>query len=97
MILLDLNNPVFQQDLFALSKTEQVAVLKVLKKISQLSWTQLYQDKGLRWERIHSRRGPDGAALYSLRITRKCRAVALRSDAFLRLLSLHPAHDSAYS
>ncbi len=33
-ILLDLNNPIFQKDLFALSKSEAIATLKILKKIS---------------------------------------------------------------
>lgn len=95
-IKLDLNNPVFQQGLFALPKAEQQATLKTLHKISKLSWEQVYRDKGLRWERIHSRTGPQGEVLYSLRITQKCRAVAYRSESFLRLLSLHPDHDSAY-
>ena len=43
-ILLDLNNPVFQQDLFALPKAEAIAVLKILRKVSQLTWEQLYED-----------------------------------------------------
>lgn len=51
-ILLDLNNPVFQQDLFNLPKQEVFAVLKTLKKISQLTWEQVYQDRGLKWEKF---------------------------------------------
>jgi hypothetical protein len=35
--------------------------------------------------------------LYSMRISRGCRAVAWRDGEWLRLLSLHPDHDSAYS
>jgi hypothetical protein len=54
-ILLDLNNPIFQQDLFNLSKPELVALFKTLRKISQLTWQQLYQDQGLKWELIHSK------------------------------------------
>jgi hypothetical protein len=56
-ILLDLNNPVFQKDLFALQKAEAFAMLKTLKKISQLTWEQLYQDQGLKWEKIYSKQG----------------------------------------
>ena len=54
-ILLDLNNPIFQQDLFVLPKAEALAVLKILKKVSQLTWEQLYKDQGLKWELIRSK------------------------------------------
>lgn len=93
---LDLNTSAFQRGLFSLSKADQRAVLLTLEKLSQLSWEQIYRDKGLRWEAIHSRVGPTGAQLYSLRITQKCRAVAYRDASWLRLVSLHPDHDSAY-
>ena len=95
-ILLDLNNPVFQKDLFALPKSEALATLKTLRKISQLTWGKLYADKGLRWEMIHSKQGKKGGKLYSFRITQKCRAVGTREGDYLRLLSLHSDHDSAY-
>ena len=95
-ILLDLNNPIFQKDLFALSKSEAIAILKILKKISQLTWEQLYKDQGLKWELISSKQEKQGEKLYSLRVTQKCRAVAIREGDYLRLLSLHSDHDSAY-
>lgn len=76
-ILLDLNNPIFQQDLFALSKDESIATLKILRKISQLTWEQLYKDQGLKWELIRSKQGKQGEKLYGLRVTQKCRAVAI--------------------
>jgi hypothetical protein len=95
-ILLDLNNSVFQQDLFALQKSEALAVLKILRKISQLTWEQLYKDQGLKWELIRSKQGKNGEKLYNLRITQKCRAVAVRESDYLRFLSLHSDHDSAY-
>ncbi len=95
-ILLDLNNPVFQQDLFNLQKAEALAILKTFRKISQLTWEQLYQDQGLKWEKISSKKGKNGETLYSLRITQKCRGIAVREGDYLRLLSLHSDHDSAY-
>jgi hypothetical protein len=95
-VRLDLNNPEFQNNLFALPKAEALAVLKTLRLIKQLSWAQLLSSKGLRWELIQSRIGPGGQRLYSMRITRSCRAVAWRDGAWLRMLSLHPDHDSAY-
>jgi hypothetical protein len=95
-VQLDLNNSVFQQDWLALEREEAGAVLATLRKIRLLDWEQLYRDKGLHWEAINSRSGPAGKRLYSLRITRGMRAVAYREGDFLRFLSLHPDHDSAY-
>jgi hypothetical protein len=96
LVELDLNNPAFQQALFALSKDEQHGVLATLRKLSRMTWEQVYRDKGLRWEAILSREGPDGRRLYSLRISRVCRAIAFRDGPGLRMLSIHPDHDSAY-
>jgi hypothetical protein len=45
---LDLNFDGFQRDWFALEKNEQVALLKTLKKLRQLDWDAVYQDRGLR-------------------------------------------------
>jgi hypothetical protein len=95
-VRLDLNNIEFQSALFDLQKPEQLAVLATLRKIASLSWDQVHRDKGLHWEAIHSRSGADGERLYSLRITQRCRAVAIREGEHLRLLSIHPDHDSAY-
>lgn len=96
-VRLDLNNPVFQRQLFALQKPQQLGVLATLRKLADLRWPQVYQDRGLKWELIHSRSGPDGRRLYSLRISQGFRAVAYRDEGgWLRLLSLHPDHDSAY-
>jgi len=82
--------------LFALQKPEQLAVLSTLGRIASLTWDQIHRHAGLKWEAVHSRSGPDGKRLYSLRITQRCRAVALRDGEFMRLLSIHPDHDSAY-
>ena len=95
-IVLDLNNPVFQEHWFALERQEALAVVATLRKIRNLEWDQLYRDKGLRWEAILSRTGPNGQRLYSLRITQRARAVAFRDGNTLRLLALHADRDSAY-
>jgi hypothetical protein len=79
-----------------LERPEALAVLATLRRIRQLDWNQLYRDRGLRWEAILSRTGPAGQRLYSLRVTRRVRAVGYRDGDFLRLPSLHPDHDSAY-
>jgi len=95
-VQLDLNNPVFQRQWFALPKEAQAGVLGTLHKLSDMTWNQLYQDRGLRWEAIQSRTGPHGGRLYSFRISRGFRGLAYRDGPWMRLLSLHPDHDSAY-
>jgi hypothetical protein len=96
-VRLDLNNPVFQDGLFALQKPERQAVLETLNKLRRLTWSQVYRDRGLKWEKIASVKPPPGVdALYSLRITRSRRATAYRDGPFIRLLSIAPDHDSTY-
>ncbi|MEO8349471.1 MAG: hypothetical protein ABI610_11205 [Acidobacteriota bacterium] len=95
-VRLDLNNPVFLRNLFALTKTDQRHVLTTLGKLFQMTWDQIYRDPGLKWEAIVSLVGPHGGRLYSFRMGKALRAVAYRQDAWLRILSLHPDHDSAY-
>jgi hypothetical protein len=97
VIGLDLNNPEFQGNLLDLDKPQAWAVLQTLRLLQAMTWLQLQQSKGLRWELIQSRQGPQGERLYSLRVSRSCRAVAWREGDWLRFLSLHPDHDSAYS
>ena len=94
---LDLNNPVFQRQLFALEKEQQWDALRSLRRVSNMTWEQVYRDKGLKWEAISSRVGPQGGRLYTFRMGRGFRAVAYRDGPWLRVLSLHPDHDSAYS
>ncbi|MFO1430334.1 MAG: hypothetical protein U1F76_09380 [Candidatus Competibacteraceae bacterium] len=95
-VRLDLNNPVFQRQLFALEKAQQLSVLATLRKLSGMTWQQVYQDQGLKWEILYSRLGPHGGRLYSLRISKGFRATAYRDEDWRRLLSLHAEHDSAY-
>jgi len=93
---LDLNNPVFQKQLFDLAKEKQLSVFKTLRNLSNMTWNQGYQDQGINWELVYSRSGPHNKRLYTLRIGRGFRAVAYRDGQWLRLLSLHPDHDSDY-
>jgi hypothetical protein len=95
-VRLDLNNPVFLRNLFALAKNDQNQVLTTLRKLFQMTWDQVYRDSGLKWEAIVSQVGPHGGRIYSFRTGKALRAVAYRQDDWLRILSLHPDHDSAY-
>lgn len=96
ILRLDLNNPVFQRLLFNLPKNEQHKVLNTLRKLANMTWEQVYADGGLKWEAILSKKGPGGKKLYTLRIGKGFRGVAYRDASWLRMLSLHPDHDSAY-
>ena len=87
LIKVDLNNPIFQADLFNLEKNEQIALIKTLKKIHQLTWIELYSDHGLKWEVILSKQTKSGERIYSFRFSKKYRALALREGDFLRVLS----------
>lgn len=96
-VRLDLNNPVFQDNLLNLEKPERHSALETLKKLRQMNWTQVYRDNGLKWEKIFSVNPPAGvAAIYSLRITQSRRATAYRDGDFMRLLTIAPDHDATY-
>lgn len=95
--LLDLNNAVFQQSLFALQKPTQLDVIRSLKKISQMTWPMIQQDKGLRWEKISSIEPPAGiSCVYSIRISQSTRAIVYREGDFMRFLAVFADHDAAY-
>ena len=96
-VRLDLNNPVFQEQLLSLQKNERHAALDTLNKIRKLSWNQLYRDQGIKWEKITSIKPPAGIdAVYSLRISQSRRAAAHRDGDFIRLLTIAPDHDATY-
>jgi hypothetical protein len=96
-VILDLNNQTFQENLFSLQKTERHAALDTLSKIRQLTWQQVYRDKGLKWEKIFSVRAPQAIdAVYSLRITQSRRATAFRDGPYMRMLTAAADHDSTY-
>lgn len=96
-VLLDLNNPTFQQNFFDLDIDELKRAIKTFEKLRKMTWGTVYGDHGLKWEKITSVTPPKGIdAIYSLRITQSRRAVAFREGAYLRLLSIPPDHDATY-
>jgi hypothetical protein len=90
-VLLDLNDPNFQSELFALDASDIRKVFKTLQKLSGMTWNDVFKDHGLKWEAIKSVTGK-----YTIRLSQSYRAVALREGAYLRLQSLHLDHDGAY-
>ncbi len=96
-IHLDLNSPEFQDVFFRLQANELKQVIASLRRLRGLDWNGLYRHTGFRWEAIEHVKAPNGAQVYSLRLSQRIRAVAFRDGDFLRLISLHPDHDSAYA
>ena len=93
---IDLNFPPFQQDLFSLDKTQLTAFVKSVKKINKMDLSQVHQSSGLNLEKIKNLKTSNGKTLYSIRMTKSFRAVICIEDDFIRFISLHPDHDSAY-
>jgi predicted transcriptional regulator len=95
-VRLDLNSPEFQDVLFRLELSERKQVVGSLRRRRELDWNTVYRHTGFKWEAIRHIRTPNGATAYSLRLSEKIRAIAYRDGDLLRIISLHPDHDSAY-
>ena len=93
-VRLDLNSPEFQDVCFRLELGELKQVVASLARLRELDGNNLYRHSGYRWESIEHLKAPNGAKAYSLRLSQKIRAIAYRDGDFLRLVSLHPDHDS---
>lgn len=82
--LLDLNNPTFQENLLNLQKPERHAALNTLDKNPKIELERIILVKGLKLEKIHSNKPPEGVdAVYSLRITKARCATAYRDGNFI--------------
>lgn len=90
-VLLDLNVPSFQSDLFSLDTAEVKKVFKTLKKLRGSTWNEVFRDQGLHWEEIKSIPGK-----YTIRVSLSCRAVVTREGGWMRFVTLHQDHDEAY-
>jgi molybdopterin/thiamine biosynthesis adenylyltransferase len=95
-VRLDLNSPEFQDVFLRLALAELKQVVPSLARLRELDWNALYRHTGYRWEEIGHLKGPAGARVCSIRLGQRMRAVGYRDGDFLRLVSLHPDHDSAY-
>jgi hypothetical protein len=95
-VRLDLNSPQFLDVFFSLESTDLKQVVASLRRLQGLDWSVLYRHSGFRWEAIEHLKAPNGATVYSLRLGQRIRALAFREGEFLRFVSLHPEHDSAY-
>lgn len=81
---------------FRLEPDDFKQVVAALRRLRELDWNALYRHTGFRWEALEHLKSADGRKVYSLRLSQRMRAIALREGNFLRLISLHPDHDSTY-
>lgn len=95
-VQLDLNSPAFQEVFLDLELAELKRVVGSLRRLRDLEWNVVYRHTAFKWEAIRHIRTPNGTMAYSLRLSEKIRAIAYRDGDFLRIISLHPDHDSAY-
>ncbi len=95
-VRLDLNSPEFQDVFFRLELRELKQVAASLGRLRQLDWNSVYRHGGFNWEAIRHIHTPNGSTAYSFRLSEKVRAIGFRDGNFLRIISLHPDHDSAY-
>jgi hypothetical protein len=95
-VVLDLNNPEFLSVFLALDAADLRQVAQSLRRIQGMEWSAVYKAPGLKWEAIKHVKAPNGQTVYSVRLSAKMRALAYRDGVFMRFLSLHPDHDSAY-
>lgn len=94
----------FKEDFKKLTSEEQSEFFDTLNKIQKMTWQQIWdtstktpgQKRGLNYEKIEGQLTPSGEQVCSIRITQKFRARVVRADRWMRFISLHPDHDSAY-
>ena len=96
-VRLDLNSPAFLEVFLNLRGKDLEQVAKSLDRLRALEWEAVYRSKGLNREAIDHIPAPRGQGkVYSVRLSKKARALVYREGDFMRFISLHPDHDSAY-
>ena len=102
-VRVDLKYPSFQDQLADLCLSELSEVLNSITKIQSMTWQQIWDTstktkgnkRGLNWEPLDQKTS-DGKTIASIRITGKHRSRVCRDGDWMRFISLHPDHDSAY-
>ncbi len=98
----DLEWPRLIKDLGNLEADELNQVEGSIDKIKKMTWDQVYktpsksQKRGLNWEPIDGQVTKSCKTIASIRISKRFRARVCRDGRYMRFISLHPDHDSAY-
>lgn len=103
LVQCDLEFPSLQEQLKKLESADFDAFLNKVEKINEMTWQQVYATsskgkgkRGLNWEVLPNQKTSTGGTIASIRVTDKFRARVTRDGVFMRFISLHPDHDSAY-
>lgn len=103
LVQCDLEFPSLQEQLKKLESVDFDTLLNKVEKINEMTWQQVYATsskgkgkRGLNWEVLPNQKTASGGTVASIRITDKFRARVTRDGVFMRFISLHPDHDSAY-
>jgi hypothetical protein len=94
---LDLNLPEFQSDLFKLDKKDLFTLIKSFRLLKKNNFDHLKRSKGFNLEKLKNVKTRKGKAVYSIRLSKRFRALITVNNDFLQFISLHPDHNSAYS
>lgn len=101
-IEVDLEFPRAQKELQNLEIKELDQIEATIEKIKKMTWDQVYktssksQKRGLNWEPIEGQQTAAGKTIASIRVSGKSRARVCRDGNFMKFISFHPDHDSAY-
>lgn len=99
---IDLEWPRVQTELQNLEIKELDQVEATIEKIKKMTWDQIYktssktQKRGINWEPIEGQQTASGKTIASIRISGKSRARVCRDGNFMKFISIHLDHDSAY-
>ena len=101
-VRVDLSFPGFKAQLAELPKEALAEVLDTVTKVQKMTWQDIWNTstkgrgkRGLNWEKLDQSTDA-GHPIASIRITKKHRARVCREQDWMRFISLHPDHDSAY-
>lgn len=102
LVVCDLKFPRIQKELLDIKDNEFNQFENIIEKIQKMTWDQIYktsskkQKRGLNWEPITGQITQSGKTIASIRVSGKFRARVCRDGKYMRFISLHPDHDSAY-
>ena len=103
LVIVDTDFPGFLEDLEKLESFELDAVQATIDKIERMTWNDIYKTssktsgskRGINYEPLEQWTAK-GCRIASIRVTGKFRARVCRDGTFMRFISLHPDHNSAY-
>ncbi|RYZ80862.1 MAG: hypothetical protein EOP04_25070 [Proteobacteria bacterium] len=100
-IKVDMTFPSLIKEIQDLTKSQLQELLESTVKLQKITWKELWEQStkgkgktGFNYELIEE--DPDLGNIHSIRITKSFRARVIRENEWMRFISLHPDHDSAY-